>query len=711
MTKGDDWSALVVDDEPNARTALARTVRSLGGRPVVAATAEEALALSQQEVFRVVITDVLMPGMGGLAMLQRLSPLQPQARFIVVTGAGPIEPDALPSGHRVRVFTKPWNTEQLAAAILDRTEGSNRPPPQAAPGVAMRVLLVQPDASEAQLFCAALKLAYVDVFSVKRVGSLDEVRSAVDAEHFDVVVLDQRDSSPVLHAIAKLQSDAPDLGLVVLAANDDSDLALRSVRAGAQDYLVKGRVGGTTIGCALRYASERKRSELRIAHMAFHDQLTGLANRTLFRQRVAQAIARYRRTGGKFAILFLDLDKFKDVNDAIGHDGGDVLLSNIAERLRGVTRETDTVARLGGDEFALLAEPITSADDVDRLARRVRAVIGEPVHVGGHKFTPSASIGASIFPDSGDDGDALIGAADEAMYRVKTCGRDGFLLHGAHAQEVVAKRLQTELALRRALIERRLAVYYQPQVAADLRVIGAEALLRWRQDDGTVVAAGEFVSVLEDCGLISETDLWVVNSVLDQLSRFRQEGVELERVAINLSVQQLTRTGVVESLGSAILKHGLAPSDVEVEVCAEQLTEHREALSETLSEFNRAGIRLALSNFGKAHTSLTDLLDSPISKVKLDGELVRDAVRDRKRRAFLGGIVQLGHRIGLDVMAEGVESEAELELLRSEGCGTFQGFFTGRPVAPTELRSQLPCARAPRSGLREPLARRALHKP
>ncbi len=687
---------LVVDDEPQVRNALARTVRGLGYVPVVAASAEEAVALSQDDRFEVVVSDIGMPGMDGLSMLQRLSPFQPDARFVIVTGYPSVEPQSLPLGHRCKVIRKPWAQDRLEAAIRGDNEGtpSTLPPPMQRAEEPTKVLLVEDDAGDALLFETALRLAHPGQFNVLHATTFADAQRLISEERPDVVALDlDLGEMSGLQTVARVQAEAPNLGMVVLSGKEDPGLALRSVQVGAQDYLVKGKVGGATIGKALRYAEERKRVEMRLAELAFHDQLTGLANRTLFRQRIAQATARARRSGAAFGVLLLDLDRFKNVNDALGHDAGDIYLQQVAARLRSATRETDTVARFGGDEFAILAEPVAEPADVERLAQRVLAKLRRPLNVSGVTLEPTASIGAAIYPGSGDDSDSLLSAADAAMYVVKAEGRNGCHVHGIELTQQIARRVDLEDRLRQAVDKCEFELHYQPQVSVDGDFRGAEALLRWLGPEGHHMSACEFVPVLEECGLIVPLGPWILDKACAQLASWRATGVQVNRIAVNISAKQFARPNLPHLIREAVSTHNLGPADLEIELTETAFLNDSDAVASVLRELNEDGFSLALDDFGTGYSSLAHLQAFPINTLKIDRTFVRGVAQDAYRRNLVGGIIHLAQLLGLEVIAEGVEDEQQMRVLCDQGCTILQGHHLGVPVCGEDFGASMQVAR------------------
>jgi diguanylate cyclase (GGDEF)-like protein len=680
---------LLVDDEPLIRVLVARQLTKLGFTPVVAATAEEALSLSQNQRFRVVITDLQMSGMGGLALLQHLSPLQPQARFLVLTGRSAVPEGLLPRGHRIRVFTKPWDEAELAAAVRGTDCGavSTLPPPASSrERPKSQVLLIESDSTDAFTFCAELESNHPGEFHTTVASDTTTACALIEHQTFDVIAFDlEQPGAAGIQAIARLQSEAPQTGVVVFTPVGDPDFALQAIQAGAQDCLVKDQVEASDVGRALRHAEERKRAERRLANIAFHDPLTGLANRPLFRQHLARAAAFAKRSHGSFGVLALDLDRFKFVNDSLGHDAGDAFLQEIAHRLQVAVRDTDTVARLGGDEFAVLATPLAHAEDIEALAERILSELRRPIDVSGTRIQPTASIGAAIFPDSGRDSDALLSAADAAMYVVKESGRNGVHVHGAELKRQVAHRLELEEQVRRAVEMKEFCLRYQPQVALRADYLGAEALLRWAPAGQPVVEAREFMRVLEDTGLILELGPWILETACQQLRDWRKAGHWVDRIAINVSTRQVISRDFVARLRRITRDAELQCCDIELELAENTLLRDADNAHTVLRQLATYGYRLALDDFGTGSCSFAHLKAFPTATLKIDRRLVLPIAVDARSRNLVGGIIHLARRIGIDVVAQGVETPKQLEALRADECGLLQGYLFGGAMTPDEF--------------------------
>jgi len=694
MSRG-GGKVLLVHGEPQVRNALARLLRGEGYRPVVAATGEEALALAQDDEFRVVITELELVGMGGVALLQRLSPLLPDARFLMLAATGSINTELLPRGHGIRVFFEPRKDEELMLAVRgsEDTRHSILPPSQgiSKPSVT-RVLLVEDDSADAMLFETGLRLRHPGEFVVTVAPDMASAEALLRKESFDVISLDLGlPDAQGLQAVARIQAEAPHIGFIVLSNSEDPELAIETVKAGAQDYLVKRRAGGTNIARSLRYAEQRKRAEQHLANIAFHDQLTGLANRNLFRQRVAKALANCRRRGDAFAVLLLDMDRFKSVNDALGHDAGDAFLQQVSDRLRSATRETDTVARLGGDEFAVLATGISAPSDLGLIVERILAAIRKPIELSGTRLNPTTSIGAAMYPISGEDSDTLLAAADAAMYVAKREGRNGYHIHGAELTRQIAQKLHLENQLRLAIDRCEFILHYQPQISPFGSFVGAEALLRWVPKSGEAVPASEFISVLEDTGLIMDLGPWIIRTACQQLGAWRSRGHRVDRMAINLSARQLLSRDFTALVRDSVRAAGLVPEDIELELTEGTLLRDTEAMRSVLGELHRDGFRLALDDFGTGYCSVAYLRNFPIDTLKVDGSFVQEIASDSYRRNLVGGLIQLALRLGLEVVAEGVETIDQRDVLSAERCSIMQGFLFGKAAPPEKFTDLTEC--------------------
>ena len=431
--------------------------------------------------------------------------------------------------------------------------------------------------------------------------------------------------------------------------------------------------------------TERKRAEEQVKHLAFHDALTGLPNRLLLNDRLKIALAQAQRGRQKLATFYLDLDRFKVINDSLGHTVGDALLRRVAERLRSCVREGDTVARLGGDEFVILASRIASDNDAETVARKVLAAIRLPFAVEGRDFFLTTSIGVSLHPNDGSDAETLLQNADTAMYRAKEQGRDNYQLYAPEMNARASERLSLENRLRQALPNGELALHYQPVV--DLksgRVRGAEALLRWQHPERGLLPPVEFITLAELSGLIAPIGRWVLQEACEQVRLWQSRGRRLT-VSVNLSPRQFQQTDLVSQVAAAIESSGIEASLLDLEITESSAMENAELTTNTLWELRRLGVGISMDDFGTGYSSLNYLKRFPIDRVKLDRSFVRDVATNSEDAAIVRAVIAMAHTLRLVVVAEGVENEDQLAFLRKHRCDEMQGFLFSPPVESEKL--------------------------
>lgn len=427
--------------------------------------------------------------------------------------------------------------------------------------------------------------------------------------------------------------------------------------------------------------TDRRMAERHLRHLAHHDTLTDLPNRVLLQERVRHEIAQSRRTDRKFALHLFDLDRFKGINDVLGHHFGDRLLRAVADRLRATVRESDTVARLGGDEFAILQSNVSGPEDAAELARRIREALSAPFRFDGQEVTTSASIGIALFPDNGFDFDDLLKNADLAMYRAKAEGRDGFRAFAADMDTSARAITVLESDLRRALARNEFELHYQPQVALSSGlIVGAEALIRWRRENGDLVAPGEFLPRAEENGLIVPINNWVLREACRQAAAWSAAGLPRLRVAVNLSGVQFLKSDVEGLVMEALAESGLPADRLELELTETILLQDTGAVVRQLEALRAQGVTFSIDDFGTGYSSLAYVKHFPVDRLKIDKSFIANLKNDANDAAIVRAIVNLGHSLDLDVIAEGVETAAQLAHLRAEGCDEVQGFYFGRPM-------------------------------
>jgi diguanylate cyclase (GGDEF)-like protein/PAS domain S-box-containing protein len=424
-----------------------------------------------------------------------------------------------------------------------------------------------------------------------------------------------------------------------------------------------------------------KRSQQQLDHLAHHDPLTDLPNRVLFNMRLTHALSHARRNNHRAGVLFLDLDRFKDVNDTLGHPVGDALLQQVAHRFQKHMRETDTIARTGGDEFIVIAEEVTAANDLAQVAQKLLDVFHETFRVGGADIHLGASIGISIFPDDGDDAETLVKNADIAMYRAKERGRNNYQFYTAALTANAVERFQMEVALRQALERNELVLYFQPKVnLADGKTYATEALVRWRHPELGLVAPDRFIPLAEETGLIQPIGVWVLRTACEQMKQWLDMGLPLQHVAVNLSGMQILHGGIVTTVWQVLQETGLKPQYLELEITESVIMGHAEETIRVLDELRDLGVSLAIDDFGTGYSSLSYLKRFPIDTLKIDRSFVRDTPDDANDAAIIRAVIALGRSLQLEIVAEGVETAEQQEFLLKEGCDTAQGYLFSRPV-------------------------------
>ncbi len=423
----------------------------------------------------------------------------------------------------------------------------------------------------------------------------------------------------------------------------------------------------------------------RISKLAFHDALTDLPNRILLEDRVTQALLAGRRNRTRTALLFLDLDRFKMVNDSLGHDVGDELLKVMAGRMQSILRRSDTLSRLGGDEFAVLLPEIDGMEEAVRVGEKIIAALSQPVSLHGHEFTVGVSIGAAIAPDDGDAFHLLLKNADTAMYRAKEEGRSTLRFFDSSMNARVIGNLTLEARLRRAIDNGELELHYQPKIELPSgRVAGAEGLVRWRLD-GRMVSPAEFIPLAEETGLIVPLGDLVLTKALEDARAWRAAGVAPPRVAVNLSARQFGDRGLVDRILRTVADHGAAPAELEFELTESLMMTDLDRALAALERLSGEGFAIALDDFGTGYSSLSHLKRLPIHCVKIDRSFVSDIGTDGRDESLVDAILAIGRSLGLEVVAEGVETAGQVAFLRDRGCSLFQGYHFSKPLPPAEF--------------------------
>jgi len=432
--------------------------------------------------------------------------------------------------------------------------------------------------------------------------------------------------------------------------------------------------------------TERKLYQARIEQQANYDTLTGLANRSLLNERLEQGIRAASRHGTRLAVVFVDLDRFKYINDSLGHHVGDELLRAMAERLKSTVRESDTIARLGGDEFVLLINGHGDPETVAIVLERMLSDISQPWTIPQGDFNVTCSIGVALYPDDGTNADTLLKHADSAMYRAKEKGRNNFQFFTAELNALITERLELENKLRRALERDQFELKYQPRVdLCTRRIIGVEALLRWNVPDQEPIVPARFIPVAEEIGLIVPIGKWVLRTACAQAKAWQEQGLPALLVSVNVSARQFRQDNLVATITDVLCETGLEARYLEIELTESTVMHDAEQFISMLGELSDLGVQIALDDFGTGYSSLSYLKRFPVDRLKVDRSFVQDIATDTDDATIVRTIIALGHNLGLKVVAEGVETEQQIEFLSDNLCDELQGYYFGQPMPPDDI--------------------------
>lgn len=553
----------------------------------------------------------------------------------------------------------------------------------------IKILLVEDDLFYedylSEIFAEETEISY----ELNHVVRIKDCVEHLEQDNFDVILIDLNlPDCTGLDTIYEVESQASNTPIIVLTEQDDNELAAQALQSGAQDYLVKGQIDRSTLERSIRYAIERNRlleqleeSKRLQRHLAYHDALTILPNRHLLHDRLQQALAQSKRSGKLAALLFLDLDGFKRINDTLGHGIGDLLLKSVAKRLKTTVRQVDTVARLGGDEFTIVLLEINHAQDAKDVAQKILKVISQPYKIEEHELFVTASVGISIYPDDGSDIESLIRKADIAMYRAKGQGKNNYQVYNLSMDAKFFERLTLENSLRKAVENEELVAYYQPQV--DLRtgeITGVEALVRWQHQKFGLVPPDKFIPLAEETGVILEIDEWMMKTACRQIKNWEREGIANIRVAVNLSTRQFRQKNLTEKVAQILNDSAVQPKNLCLEITENEVMHNIETTVEILQALKKMGVLLSLDDFGTGYSSLSYLKRFPIDILKIDRTFVNGIPSDRDDTAISTAIVVLAHSMELQVIAEGVEKSEQIAFLQSLQCDEIQGFYFSRPL-------------------------------
>jgi len=529
---------------------------------------------------------------------------------------------------------------------------------------------------------------------IMEASSAEEGLNLAQSNTFDVILLDYQLPSMTGLDLLKVFRNFPtnSTAVVMLSYSDDESLAIDCLEAGAQDFICKSEVTVSRLMRAILHSRERYRieQELRDSHeqlryLAEIDTLTGLANRHMFEMGLKKALSRASRHGSHLALLMLDLDNFKNVNDTLGHIAGDDLLKEVAKRLQEMIRDGDLLCRLGGDEFAILVHDLDTSNSVMPLIERILNVMAKPILLEGKEMTISVSIGIASYPESATDPIQLLKSADVAMYRSKEAGKNQAQFYSKTLHEEVYKRVEIERELQHALERNEFILHYQPQIDTKTRkVVGAEALIRWQHPVKGLIPPDDFISIAEDIGAIDAIGAWVMETACAQSHQWRKEYNSTSfifSIAVNLSAKQLNQRHLVEDIKSMLVRHQIPPECIELELTESTLNKCVETGVMLLRELSEFGIKLSLDDFGTGYSSLLLLQKYPFQVLKIDKSFIHPISDNQSDSSFLKAINAFSKALGMQVVAEGVETESQERLCQELNFDRMQGYYFGRPMS------------------------------
>jgi diguanylate cyclase (GGDEF)-like protein/PAS domain S-box-containing protein len=687
---------LLVDDEPRLLASLYELLQGRGYQLVTAATGGEALAHLSRLRFDLVLLDLRLPDIGGHEIMDFINEKGIDADVIVMSGEVGIDAaiGALKRG-AYDYLRKPYSREELlktvANALKQRRlqEANARIANQLENSEKMYRYLVDSSPDIIYTLNHEGKFTFINDRAYQLLGYK---REELIGQHYSILVHDE-DLERARYVFNERRVDERASRNVELrlkchaGANQERTfnntlmtISLNAIGMHVPDQEVRKLEFYGTYGVA-RDITDRKRAEEVISYQAYHDILTDLPNRILFKDRLGLAVIQAKRKQTELAVMFIDLDRFKLVNDTLGHVKGDELLQQAAGRLKECLRKGDTLARQGGDEFTIVLPELRDRDDARMVADKFLEVLQAPFDLDGHAVHISASIGIAVYPAHGESIDELLRHADIAMYQIKGQGKNGHAFYDPSMQDVSHQKIALEQSLRRALENEELEMYYQPQIdAISGRIVGAEALMRWNHPTRGIVSPGEFLPFAEENGLMLPISDWMIGALCRDMLQWKNIGGNQVRLSLNLSPQYLDRGDFFEKMRGALLRYGIAPSQIEVEITENICIRNPQHAIEQLNKLGQLGVSVAIDDFGTGYSSLAYLHRFPVHTIKIDQSFVKEIHDEHGHYPVVLAIISIARGLGLNLIAEGVETESQARYLRSNGCLTMQGYLYHRPM-------------------------------
>jgi diguanylate cyclase (GGDEF)-like protein/PAS domain S-box-containing protein len=687
---------LLVDDEPRLLASLYELLQGRGYQLVTAATGNEALAHLSRLRFDLVLLDLRLPDIGGHEIMDFINAKGIESDVIVMSGEVGIDAaiGALKRG-AYDYLRKPYSREELLKTVANalkqrRLEEANaRIANQLENSEKMYRYLVDSSPDIIYTLNHEGRFTFINDRAYQLLGYK---REELIGQHYSILVHEE-DLERARYVFNERRVDERASRNVELrlkchaGANQERTfnntlmtISLNAIGMHVPDQEVKKLEFYGTYGVA-RDITDRKRAEEVISYQAYHDILTDLPNRILFKDRLGLAVIQAKRKQTELAVMFIDLDRFKLVNDTLGHVKGDELLQQVAGRLKECLRRGDTLARQGGDEFTIVLPELRDRDDARMVADKFLECLHQPFDLDGHAVHISASIGIAIYPGHGESIDELLRHADIAMYQVKGQGKNGHAFYDPTMQDVSHQKIALEQSLRRALENNELEMYYQPQIdAISGRIVGAEALMRWNHPTRGIVSPGEFLPFAEENGLMLPISDWMIGALCRDMLQWKNIGGNQVRLSLNLSPQYLDRGDFFEKMRGALLRYGIAPSQIEVEITENICIRNPQHAIEQLNKLGQLGVSVAIDDFGTGYSSLAYLHRFPVHTIKIDQSFVKEIHDEHGHYPVVLAIISIARGLGLNLVAEGVETDSQARYLRSNGCLTMQGYLYHRPM-------------------------------
>ncbi|MES9990310.1 MAG: EAL domain-containing protein [Candidatus Thiodiazotropha sp.] len=689
---------LIADDEPRARASLKEILRFTGYETTLAENGSEAIELLNTRTFDLILLDLNMPDLHGHKVMEHIENYNLNCDIIVVSGETTFDhaTAALRKGAQ-DFLRKPYAPDELLRSVSNVIERRHlRVENQSIhlrlqESESLHKFIVNNSPDMIYLLDQEGRFAFIN----ERVQSLLGYRQhEIIGEHFSKLIhTDDIDRAKFTFNERRAGERATRSTELKLCSKRNGGTRFFESRAVPIElssigiYTTNGDKTKSFIGTygVARDITERKQAEELIKYQLYHDLLTNLPNRSLFRDRLNMAMAQSKRSGKKLAVMYLDMDRFKIINDSLGHFVGDELLKLVGQRLRSELREADTLARVGGDEFNLLIPEINDIHDARNLAEKILRLTSEPFIIKSEEIFISFSIGISIYPSDGDTKDMLIKNADIAMYKVKNAGKNGYAFYSEKMKTHFSQSLDIENGLRKAISTDELCLYYQPQFDIDSgQIRGVEALVRWQHPDKGTIQPNEFISVAEESGLIIPLGEWVLRKACTDIKRWMEEESLTLNLSVNISMQQLEMDQFVSKALKIIKRHELPKDSLELEITEHAIMQDMDKAIDALTRFSHKGIRIAIDDFGTGYSSLGYLQHLPINTLKIDRSFVQ-SIKISEDNSIIDAIIAMAKGLGLNLIAEGVENQTQIDHLSKAGCGLAQGFYYSHPVPENEL--------------------------